>query len=134
MMNYMVAEMYEFFPQKEIFMRNESIARVLKEYRKKNHYSVNDVSIKLKEYSMNVAPKTIYGWESGQAQPSADILLTLCEIYNIPNILSAFGYESENPDDLQPTSHEYDLLKAYRSHPNLQEAVDILLGCRRRNH
>ena len=126
--------MYEFFPQKEIFMRNESIARVLKEYRKKNHYSVNDVSIKLKEYSMNVAPKTIYGWESGQAQPSADILLTLCEIYNIPNILSAFGYESENPDDLQPTSHEYDLLKAYRSHPNLQEAVDILLGCRRRNH
>lgn len=126
--------MYEFFPQKEIFMRNESISRVLKEYRKKNHYSVNDVSIKLKEYSMNVAPKTIYGWESGQAQPSADILLTLCEIYNIPNILSAFGYESENSDDLQPTSHEYDLLKAYRSHPNLQEAVDILLGCRRRNH
>ena len=111
-------------------MRNESIPKVLKEYRKKNHYSVNDVSIKLKDHSMNVAPKTIYGWESGQAQPSADILLTLCEIYNIPNILTAFGYEDYNVDSIEPTKHEYEVIKAYRKHPNLQEAVDILLGCR----
>ena len=59
---------------------NQSIAKVLKEYRKKNHYSVKDVSLMLHERSIQVAPKTIYGWESGQSQPSADLLLTLCEL------------------------------------------------------
>lgn len=113
-------------------MRNELIPKVLKEYRKKNHYSVNDVALKLQEHSMSVAPKTIYGWESGQSQPSADVLLTLCEIYNIPNILTAFGYEEINTQPLELTVHECSLIQSYRNHPQLQEAVDILLGCRRR--
>ena len=60
-------------------MRNQNIAKVLKEYRKRNHLSVNDVSILLEDRSFTAAPKTIYGWESGQANPSADILLTLCD-------------------------------------------------------
>lgn len=46
-------------------MRNELIPKVLKEYRKRNHYSVKDVSIRLMEHDIDVAPKTIYGWESG---------------------------------------------------------------------
>lgn len=109
-------------------MRNETIAKVLKEYRKRNHYTVNDVSIMLKKHSMDVAPKTIYGWESGQAQPSADTLLALCEIYNITDILDTFGYESRFPLNASLTPHEYDLIKSYREHPELQIAVDILLG------
>ena len=76
-------------------MRNELIPKVLKEYRKQNNYSVNDVALLLHERSFDVAAKTIYGWESGQAQPSADILLTLCEIYKVADILSAFGYNNE---------------------------------------
>ena len=78
-------------------MRNELIPKVLKEYRKRNHYSVKDVSIRLMEHDIDVAPKTIYGWESGQAQPTADTLLLLCEIYKIPDILNSFGYDQ--PDD-----------------------------------
>ena len=58
-----------------------------------NNYSVKDVSILLEEHHIKAAPKTIYGWESGQSQPSADVLLTLCEIYNIENILSTFKNE-----------------------------------------
>lgn len=73
-------------------MKNEYIPRVLKEYRKRNQLTVNDVSLLLRERSMEVAPKTIYGWESGQANPSADMLLTLCEMYNITDVLSVFGY------------------------------------------
>ena len=115
-------------------MRNEYISKALKEYRKKNHYSVNDVSLMLGERSMEVAPKTIYGWESGQSQPSADILLTLCEIYHIPDILSAFGYGNNNAKLLQLTSHECELIASYRSHPELQEAVNILLDCKHAEH
>ncbi len=110
-------------------MRNEYIPKALKEYRKKNHYSVNDVAILLNDHSVDVSPKTIYGWESGQSQPSADILLTLCEIYNIPNILAAFGYESQDCPSINLTSHECNLIRSYREHPHLQEAVNILLDC-----
>lgn len=40
-------------------MRNQNIAKVLKEYRKRNHLSVNDVSILLEDRSFTAAPKTI---------------------------------------------------------------------------
>lgn len=109
-------------------MRNEYIPKVLKEYRKKNHYTVNDVSLLLHDRDIDVAPKTIYGWESGQANPSADMLLILCEMYNITDILSTFGYTTT--EDFHINSNERALIESYRNHPELQEAVDILLGCR----
>ena len=74
-------------------MKNPNIAKVLKEYRKLNHYSVEDVVIKLKDHNLPFAVKTVYGWESGQTQPDADTLLVLCKIYKIDNILETFGYE-----------------------------------------
>ena len=40
-------------------MRNELIPKVLKEYRKRNHYSVKDVSIRLMEHDIDVAPTLI---------------------------------------------------------------------------
>lgn len=109
-------------------MRNEYIPKVLKEYRKKNHYTVTDVALMLRERSIDVAPKTIYGWESGQANPSADALLTLCELYNVTDILSAFGYAGA--ENFHVTASERALIESYRRHPELQEAVDILLGRR----
>ena len=110
-------------------MRNELKPKVLKEYRKRNHYTVKDVSVKLKEHEMEIDTKTIYGWESGQAQPTADTLLLLCEIYKIPDILSSFGYDQPDDPAATLTYHERELIHAYRSHPDLQHAVDILLDC-----
>ena len=109
-------------------MRNELIPKVL-EYRKRNHYSVKDVSIRLMEHDIDVAPKTIYGWESGQAQPTADTLLLLCEIYKIPDILNSFGYDQPDDPAASLTYHEREIIYAYRNRPELQHAVDILLGC-----
>ena len=45
-------------------MKNPNIAKVLKEYRKQNHYSVEDVVFKLEEQNLPFATKTIYGWEA----------------------------------------------------------------------
>lgn len=107
-------------------MKKDSIPAVLKEYRKRNHYTVNDVSRMLHERSIEVAPKTIYGWESGQANPSADMLLTLCEMYNITDILAVFGYR-EDTSYFHVTSSERALIESYRKHPELQKAVNKLL-------
>ena len=112
-------------------MANEIIAKVLKEYRKKNHLSVTDVALRLQEQNIDVATKTIYGWESGQARPNADMLLTLCELYNITDILSAFGYREQEAFHITPT--EQRLIESYRAHPELQDAVNILLLGKRRS-
>ncbi len=106
-------------------MKNQKIAAVLKQYRKLNEYSVNEVAIKLQTYSLKVAPKTIYGWESGQSQPDADTLLILCDIYHIDNILETFGY-SKVPA-FHCTQFEKRLICAYREHPEMQKAVERLL-------
>lgn len=109
-------------------MKNEKIAEVLKYYRKKNNLSVKEVAVNLKEQcSLNIAEKTIYGWESGQSQPSADTLLWLCDLYNIEDILNVFGYTAEMKQ-LRLTEHEQKLILSYRSHPEMQEAVQKLLG------
>ena len=107
-------------------MKNEYIPKALKEYRKKNHYTVNDVSLMLHERAIEVAPKTIYGWESGQACPSADMLLTLCEVYNITDVLAAFGYK-EDASFFHVTPSERALIESYRKHPELQKAINKLL-------
>lgn len=106
-------------------MKNEKIAQVLKQYRKENGLSVQEVSRLLEEKSVHAAVKTIYGWESGQTQPDADTLLVLCDIYNIHDILSTFGYNQKKPFNI--TKYEEELILNYRRHPELQYAIKKLL-------
>lgn len=106
-------------------MKNENIAKVLKAYRRRNNLTVHQVSILLENQNIKAADKTIYGWESGQTQPNADTLLTLCDIYNIHNILGPFGYNRDLNFNI--TKHEEELVKQYRRNPKLQKAVDKLL-------
>ena len=108
-------------------MKNPNISKVLKTYRKLNHYSVNDVVVKLENNNLPVAPKTVYGWESGQTQPDADTLLVLCKIYKIDNILTTFGYEFA-PNDLLLSEEERNLILQYRIHKEMQPAVKRLLN------
>lgn len=109
-------------------MKNPNIAKMLKYYRKCNRLTVAEVSEKLEEISpIPVARKTIYGWESGQTQPDADMLLRLCKIYKIDDILSAFGYVSEK-DRFSLSTVEKNLILNYREKPELQSAINMLLG------
>lgn len=109
-------------------MRNPNIASALKYYRKLNKLSVNEVSDILKQNNFQAAPKTIYGWESGNTQPDADTLMVLCEIYHIDNILEAFGYkQNANESNLILTDHEKQLILNYRKNEAMQPAVNKLL-------
>lgn len=115
-------------------MKNPNIATVLKYYRKLNHLSVNEVSKILKEQNNYAAPKTIYGWESGQTQPDADTLMFLCELYHIENILETFGYKQHPTIDTTIVLSEKEklLIESYRTHPNMHPAVDRLLELEQR--
>ena len=110
-------------------MKNSNIAKMLKEKRKENKLSVNQVSDLLCEHHAPVAAKTIYGWESGHTQPDAATLLLLCDLYGIDNILETFGYTS--PEDELPkpilTQFECHLIRSYREHPEMHDAIHKLL-------
>lgn len=107
-------------------MNKQHIGKVLREYRKKNKLSVKDVAIKLQEHSVNISPKSIYGWENGETQPNAETLLLLCEIYNIEQILYTFGY-TNRASNYAISEYENRLLKQYRAQPEMHEAVHKLL-------
>lgn len=108
-------------------MKNPNISKVLKDYRKLNHYTVNDLVLKLEDNDLPVAAKTVYGWESGQTQPDADTLLILCKIYKIDNILETFGY-NYSEDELNLSLEERLIILKYREHKEMQLAVKKILG------
>ena len=108
-------------------MKNPRIGEMLKKYRKLNRMSVRDVCEKLKEYyDLDVAEKTVYGWESNQAHPTADVFLIICDLYRIDSISSAFS-EPGKDGQLVLSREEEELVKNYRRYPSFQPAVRQLL-------
>ena len=78
----------------------------LKYFREKKGLSRKEVCNKL-----NITTSAICYWENGQRTPSADILLELCELYNIRSVAELFG-EPEQLDKL--TEAEQLLLDLFR--------------------
>lgn len=107
-------------------MKNKIIAKSLKEIRKSNALTVHDVVLKLGKKSINIADKTLYGWESGHAQPDITTLFALCEIYQIKDILGAFGYGQV--ELLNLTKDEERVIMSLREQPEMILAVHKLLG------
>lgn len=111
-------------------MKNNKIGDLLKTYRKTNHWSVEDVSIKLKEeYGLNIAEKTIYGWESNQAHPTCDTFITLCEMYHINNVADMFSQNlPKKSKDFIITPEERQIIEQFRKQPEMRNAIKRLLG------
>lgn len=77
-------------------MSREQIAQVLKEYRNLRGFSVASVCDWLEKKGYEIKQKTLYSYESGHRQPDADVLMALCDLYQIENILQAFGYADKD--------------------------------------
>lgn len=91
-------------------MSREVIAKVLKERRKRLSLSVEMVSSRLKQYDIDVSPRSLYSYESGHRQPDADTLMALCEIYNIDNIMKEFGYTKKSSIPAEAETEEEEKL------------------------
>ena len=107
-------------------MSRKYIAAVLKRLRVQSGLTAKEVGEKIGK-----SGKTVSAWENNHGQPDAEILLQLCDIYNVDNILEEFR-ENEKPiykvSDIILGEHERELVLAYRRQPSMQEAVDKLLG------
>lgn len=67
------------------------IAKTLKRLREKSGYTINEVGEKVGK-----SGKTVSGWENDRGQPDAEILMQLCDIYNVDDILEEFRGEEKN--------------------------------------
>lgn len=107
--------------------RNDQIGKMLKKYRKLNSLSVTEVACELAErYDQKIAEKSIYGWESNKASPSAPMLLALCDIYKVNSVTDAFSDSSESKG-FPITPEERLLIENYRTHKAMQPVVRKLL-------
>ncbi len=63
----------------------------------------------------NIRQSTFSAWETGRAEPSADMLLKLCKLYNVNDILGAFGFDGYNEDGSPKLNiKEIDVIEKYR--------------------
>lgn len=78
-------------------MSRETIAKALKRLRLQSGLTADEVGKKIGK-----SGKTVNAWENNHGQPDAEILIQLCDIYNVDNILKEFTTdESVNDCDQQ---------------------------------
>lgn len=101
-------------------MSKEFIAQKLKEYRKKNGVSINDVA---NRFGKSV--KTIYAWETGRGQPDADTLIQLCLLYGISSFSILHEDIASNvTEDISLNKTEKNIISDFRSlSPKGQEYI-----------
>ncbi|MCI6496213.1 MAG: helix-turn-helix domain-containing protein [Anaeromassilibacillus sp.] len=104
-------------------MSRVTIANALKRLREKSGLTSNEVGEMLGK-----SGKTVNAWENNRGQPDAEMLIKLCDIYNVENILDEFRDPSESNEVFATSEKEKRLVTAYRSQPEMQSAVDKLLG------
>ncbi len=99
-------------------MKYEIGARIRK-YREMCGLSQKELAQKI-----GVSNSRVSNWEQGINRPDADILADICKALNVsPSELLDVRL---SPDDLD--DQERKVIMAYRTKPDLQKAVNILLG------
>lgn len=78
---------------------------------------------------LGIRQSTFSAWETGRAEPSADMLLKLCKLYKVNDIFAAFGYDGYNDDgSLRLNVNEISLIEKYRTlDPHGKDMVDTVL-------
>ena len=93
-------------------MSREYIAKTLKRLRQQSNLTVYQVG-----ELVGRDGKTVSAWENNRGQPDADILIKLCDIYNVENILDEFredrAAELQDEEDIHTLIDKYKRLSSY---------------------
>lgn len=76
-------------------MKKTLIPQILKQERNKHGYTPEQVITMLSERGYDISVKTLYAYEAGTNLPKVTVFLALCDIYEIGNIMSCFGYKQQ---------------------------------------
>ena len=99
--------------------RKYDIGNRIRKYREESGISQKELASRI-----NVSNSRISNWEQGLNRPDADVLADICRALNIsPSELLNVHLCGE-----ELSSQERKVIQAYRDNPDLQQAVNILLG------
>lgn len=101
-----------------IFLKYE-IGNKIRKYRKESGLTQEQLAEKI-----NVTKSRVSNWEQGINRPDADIIGNICRSLNV----SPSDLLDVHLTDDELNVHEKNVIKAYRTKKDLQQAVDILLG------
>lgn len=90
-------------------MAINSISAILKQQRNLHEMTPEQVISKLKEHGISISTKALYAYESGTNLPKVPVFLALCDIYNIRDIMSSFGYSASlcfGANEWEPDQYE----------------------------
>lgn len=94
---------------------NSYLSARLKEARKLAHMSAPEAGV-----AVGRSDKTIYAWENGQSEPSAEQLVVLCTTYGVD---ISFFYPPEVMGDDNLTNAERTIIERYRKLSEDDKAV-----------
>lgn len=95
------------------------IGNRIKKYREARHLSQKELA-----QLLGISNSRVSNWEQGVNRPDADMLADICVVLKIsPSELLDVRLTDE-----EYTSKEKEIIAAYRSKPELQHAVNVLLG------
>lgn len=111
-------------------INEDDIACLLRDNRKRNGYSVEQVAEKLRERGISISTKALCGYENKVGKPKLNTFVALCDIYGITNLLEALGFSYSVPvskkQDL--SEEEYTLIELYRrANDDDRQAVRLIL-------
>jgi transcriptional regulator with XRE-family HTH domain len=104
----------------------ENLGIKLKEIRKSKNYTRKYVAEKLREKGFDISDKTLYGYENGRTTANADLFMALCEIYEITDVLTMFGYTGFREDgNIILNSTEVELITKFRELDKIGKTVIV---------
>lgn len=103
-------------------MSREYIAATLKRLREQSDLTIYQVG-----KALGKSGKTISAWENNHGQPDAEILMKLCDLYNVDDILAEFKENKSSEDKISINDKERKLILAYREHKSMRSAIDKML-------
>ena len=105
--------------ESDIVTKKYDIGSRIRKYREESGMSQKELASRI-----NVSNSRISNWEQGLNRPDADVLADICRALNIsPSELLNVHLCGE-----ELSSQERKVIQAYRDNPDLQQAVNILLG------
>ena len=100
----------------------KQITALLRDARARNKMSVEEVATALKAYGFDLAPKSLYNYESGNSMPQVPIFIAMCKVYGIEDIIDAL--HNTHTIRVEVSQREQTLLNYFKAaSPELQDAA-----------
>ena len=87
--------------------KSKYLGGIIKSLRESRGISAKEMPRLLSAHGFNIKYPTYMGYESGNSTPNADLFLALCDIFQVDNILSTFGF-GDGPAPASVVSREID--------------------------